>query len=126
MNRNTWEFHRSAEEVYQGASNKHDHHVGRLAWWEDKKKEVVAKIRAEGIEIDESLADQISNSYNRGATVMIRVDLQQDLQECVGKIKEHRARAAEYAGWMEVLKRQGTHQYALHHDDWLYFFGNKS
>lgn len=123
MNRNEWDFPYTADKLLQAATTKHDHHKTRLAWWERKKAETVEKVKAEGIEIDESVADIISNSYGRGPTVGVRNDLVRDLQECVLKIREHRDKVSDYDGWMQVLASQGQSSFNLHHEDWLFFFG---
>lgn len=99
------------------------HHNDRLKWWEDKKISVVEKVKTEGIGIDESLANLTSNSYARGLTVQIRTDLVRDLQECVGKIQEHRSKVADYDAWMQVLTSQGQSSFSLDQEDWLFFFG---
>lgn len=127
MKRNDWEFPYSIGELNIASKVKHDHHMARLQWWNDKKAETIDKVKAEGIEIDESLADQISNSYGRGAQVQIRNDLVKDLQECVSKIREHRERVTEYDAWLQVLSAQSaTRQLLLNQNDWLFFFGDQT
>lgn len=127
MKRNDWEFPYSIGELNIASKVKHDHHMARLQWWNDKKAETIDKVKAEGIEIDESLADQISNSYGRGAQVQIRNDLVKDLQECVSKIREHRERVTEYDAWLQVLSAQSaTRQLLLNQNDWLFFFGEQT
>jgi hypothetical protein len=65
-------------------------------------------IKSGGIQVEESMApSNMSTAYNRGSTVMIRDDLNRDLQECVAKIREHDARAKEYNGWVQVLDNRG-------------------
>lgn len=121
MLRNEWEFGYKAGTILKGAEVKHKYHTARLKWWEDKLEEVKKKIKAEGIEIDESLSNLTSNAY-RGASVNIRNDLVQDVQECVSKTQEHRARVVEYAAWIQVLESQGNATFQLNQDDWLFFF----
>ena len=125
MKRDDWKFSYKADVLLDAATKKLAHHQGRLSWWTHKKEEVVTKVRAEGIEVDESLADTVSNSYNRGATVQIRNDLVQDLQECVSKMREHRNKAENYEAWTEVLASQGSASFDLNQDDWLFFFSQK-
>lgn len=123
MKRTAWEFPYTADRLLSAATGKCAHHADRLKWWENKKTSVVEMVKAEGIEIDESLADLTSNSYQRGATVQIRNDLVRDLQECVGKIREHRTKVDDYGAWMQVLASQGQSTFNLHQEDWLFFFG---
>lgn len=124
MNREMWEFPYTADKLLEAATVKRDHHLGRLKWWEDKKAEVIETVKAEGIQVDESVAAEFSNSksYGRGGNVQVRNDLVLDLNECVQKIVGHRAKAADYAGWVEVLASQGQASFALHQEDWLFFF----
>jgi hypothetical protein len=131
MNREKWNFSYRVDAILAGAIKKVAHHKARLRWWEEQKQEIMAKIRAEGIEIDESLAAAsggraafVSNTYGRNPTVQIRNDFVQDLAECVGKIREHRSLADDYAAWVQVLGAQKSDMmHELQHDDWMFFFG---
>lgn len=127
MNRDEWKFPYTADKLLQASADKKSFHEGRLAWWENKRKEVEATIKSEGIEIDESVAAGIgtytSNTIHRGAQVSIRNDLVRDLQECVGKTAEHREKIKQYDAWGQVLASQGQASFDLHQDDWLFFFG---
>lgn len=126
MKRDEWEFPYGAEILNDAATKKNAHHFERQKWWENKKQEVMTTIKSEGIEIDESLAGEYvgkMSNYSRGTTVMVRNDLQKDLDECVAKIKEHRNKAEGYAAWTEVLSVQKGMVFNLHQEDWLYFFG---
>lgn len=125
MNRSKWEFPYAADKLLDAARAKHQHHTVRLKWWEDKKAETMEKVKAEGLEFDESLADKLSSAYNRQTTVQIREDLLRDLQECVGKIREHRDKTNDYDAWMQVLASQGSAAFVLHQEDWLFFFGKQ-
>lgn len=124
MKRDEWKFPHTADVLADAAQKKATHHAERLRWWEGKKTESMDAIRAEGLEIDESLVEEsmkLSN-YNRAPTVSIRNDLMRDLNECVAKIKEHRDKEKAYSGWQKVLASQGKATLDLEHDDWLYFF----
>lgn len=122
MNREAWEFPYTADKLLEAATVKSAFHTERLAWWEDKKKEVMDKIRAEGLEIDESVALGYSNS-GRHTSVSVRNDLLTDLNECAQKTVEHKSKLQDYDAWMQVLASQGSAMFALHQGDWLYFFG---
>jgi hypothetical protein len=119
--RHEWKFEYTSDEVLVGVNVKLKHHRSRYNWWLDKKDEVMKIVREEGLEIDESVAQGYSNS-GRGPQVMVRVDLQRDLTECVQKIDEHKRKVAEYESWEEVL-RANSQSLKLNQDDWLYFFG---
>lgn len=124
-NRDQWKFPHKASEVRAAAEKKLAHHQSRLGWWEDKKKEVMEKIKAEGLEIDESLANQVSSSYSRGPTVQVRNDLMNDLTETVQKVKEHRGKAEGYDAWVQVLAAHPAANLDLDHKDWLHFFSER-
>ncbi len=125
MKRNEWEFEYNAPTLYDAAHKKVEHHESRQEWWSKKKEATMELIRSEGIEIDDSLAMEYSKlgAYNRATTVNVRADLKRDLEECMGKVKEHSDKKQGYAAWMEVLASQGTKVLQLNQDDWLYFFG---
>jgi len=127
MNRDEWKFPYTADKLLEAATAKKTFHEGRLTWWQDKQKEVESTIKSEGIEIDESVAAGIgtytSTSLHRGAQVSIRHDLVRDLQECVGKVSEHREKIKGYDAWAQVLASQGQSSFDLHQEDWLFFFG---
>ena len=126
MKRTSWEFQYSADILVKATSDKKDYHISRLQWWENQKKAVMEKIKSEGLEIDDSLVEgtKFSNSnYSRGTSVSVRYDLQEDLTECVDKIKEHTNKRNEYDAWFQVLGAHGLTMFPLNHDDWLFFFG---
>lgn len=127
MNRDEWKFTYTADKLFGAAEAKKAWHMERLKWWSDKRKDVEATIRSEGIEIDESVAagsiNYASNSIHRGPSVNIRNDLVRDLSECVTKTQEHEGKIRDYDAWMQVLASQGQVSLDLHQDDWLFFFG---
>lgn len=131
MKRHEWKFNYAANKLAEAAEAKKAWHSDRLKWWSDKKDEVMKLIKSEGIEIDESLAEQLdanktkfSNAYaNRGPSVGIRNDLVNDLEEAAGKVTEHRNKIREYDGWHQVMSSQGGNVFDLNQDDWMFFFG---
>ena len=123
MIRNSWTFQYLNSELTDAAQKKFAFHSDRLKWWEQKKSEVMSKIKENGIDIDESVALGYSNS-GRNASVTVRVDLVKDLQECVSKISEHRTKVSDYDAWIQVLSSQhGQGLQELQQEDWLFFFG---
>lgn len=127
-NRSQWKFTYPADKLLVAATTKRDWHEGRLKWWATKRDEMKEKIKAEGIEIDESVAygteNYLSNkSAHRGASVSIRNDLVVDLTECVSKVSEHQFKIKDYDAWTQVLASQGSGSFDLYQDDWLFFFG---
>ena len=129
MQRNEWKFDYTAKNLAQAAQVKIDWHKERMAWWKAKKDEVFATIRREGIEVDEkiSLAFQHpkARDWERGAQVMVRNDLQKDLNECLEKLQFHTRSLNEYSGWQQVLFANPENRLALDINDWLFFFGKE-
>lgn len=128
MNRIGWKFSYTADKLLAAALIKKDWHEGRLKWWAAKRDEVKETIKAEGIEVDESVAFGTDAFYShksghRGASVSIRNDLVKDLTECVQKAAEHQSKVKDYDAWIQVLGSQGQTTFDLNQDDWLFFFG---
>lgn len=122
-NRGSWKFSYTADKLLDAAKKKLEWHTARKVWWTNKKEEVMTTIKAEGLEIDESVAFKMSSNYNRNTTVNIRNDLLKDLDECVGKMDEHAHKIKDYDAWVQVLGSQGQASLDLYQDDWLFFFG---
>lgn len=124
MNRIEWEFEYCAPDLAAAALKKKESHQKKLEWWEQKKKEVLAKVAEGGIEVQDSVAASYSNTKGAfGPQIKIDATLQRDLTECQDKIMEHHRLVKEYDGWSQSLSRNPHATLKLHHDDWLYFFG---
>jgi hypothetical protein len=130
-NRNEWEFEYTAAKLASAAAAQRDFRDSRVRVWEEKKAEVMQKIKDSGISVTEAIADQLyantskfSNAgHGRGAHITIDATLQDDLSECVGKIREHTGLRAQYAAWVHVLEANAESRLKLTHDDWIFFFG---
>lgn len=127
MNRNNWEFLYTASALAKAAEGQRDYRNTRVAAWEQKKAETLSKIKESGLTVDESVAEQFANyttsANGRGAQIMVDTTLQRDLTECVGKIRQHRAAAAEYESWAQVLNANPASTLSLKLNDWMFFFG---
>lgn len=124
MKRNEWLFEYTASKLAVAAEHKRDFRKARLDWWEAKRNEVMQEVKDSGLEVSESLAmDYSKTSPGVGPQVMVRNDLQRKLTECYGKIKEHAEMMRQYEGWRQVFVANPESRLQLHHDDWLYFFG---
>lgn len=120
--RHEWKFQYEARKLAEQAAFRSGYHQGRVAWWKDKKAQVMVKVRESGIEIHESQAAAYSNKMGREPRVVIDQTLQADLVECHDKIQAHMAAAIEYAGWQQVLNANPSQVLELNQDDYLYFF----
>ena len=128
-----WKFQYKAGELTEAAKARLKFYEGRLAFWQKKQKEVIAKIRKEGIQVDESvggaggLGKMAYSNTGRPASVSVRNDLVTDMNECQGKVAEHKVNVATYEGWVAVLADQHK-EYVLEltQRDWLFFFSKKT
>jgi hypothetical protein len=131
-NRSDWEFEHLGSELLEGAKKKEEFRRARLGWWKDQKDKVMQTIKESGLEVQESLALQYSSASNNinalrgghsGAQIVVRNDLQDKLNECHSKIREHEAASIEYNAWVQVFSRNQTKTFKLKQGDWLFFFG---
>lgn len=127
MIRNNWNFNYTGKQLAEAAKTKIAFHQERLNFWKAKKDEVFATIRKEGIEVDEKISVGFSHpksrDWDRGAQVLVRNDLQKDLEECLGKLAWHTEKLNEYDGWNQVLSANHDATQSLDIEDWLFFFG---
>ncbi|AKU11261.1 hypothetical protein AzCIB_1356 [Azoarcus sp. CIB] len=130
MLREEWKFDYTTDQLGEAAQGKLRFHEERLAFWQQKRKSVMDTIRAEGLEVDEKIATAYNNpkarDWHRGAQVMVRNDLQKDLDECLEKLEWHTARRDEYDGWHQFLRAQTGKVQQLDINDWLFFFGRSN
>src|ERR1035437_2749524 len=103
--RDNWKFVYNIDDIKKAALVKQSWHNERFKFWEAKNKDVMDVIRSEGLEISESVAAGYSNS-GRNAQVLVRVDLQTDLNECQSKMTEHRHKYTDYQAWVSVFDAQ--------------------
>lgn len=122
MNRDHWDFEYTAKILADAALNKKKYREDRAKWWEEQQAKVKEEIKANGIDIDESVGAQYHSNSTRGPQIVIRADLQGKLAECHAKIREHLAAAREYDGWHQVLSANPESRLKLKHGDWLFFF----
>lgn len=124
--RHGWEFIYTGAQLLKGATTQKEFRLAKVKTWQDAKASIMAEIRSSGIEVNESVASQMTNygGSNRKMAPSIRVrdDLEDKLVECHGKIQEHQQATDEYVGWIQVLEDNQTTQYKLNYSDWLYFF----
>jgi hypothetical protein len=127
MLRQDWGFDYTAAKLAEAAEVKKAFHHERLDWWKAKRTEVMHTIRAEGIEIDETIVLEFrgpkSRDWDRSSQVMVRNDLQKDLGECLEKLSHHTEKLQQYDGWQQVLAANAEARVKLDIDDWLFFFG---
>lgn len=132
MLRDEWRFTHTAEELLTAATAQRDFRAGRVKVWEDKKQEVITRIRESGINVNDSIAAEmsanpgkyLSTHGRRGPQITIDATMQADLDECFSKIQHHRELLDQYAAWVQVFdSRDATETFELQHDDWMFFFG---
>ena len=127
MLRENWKFDYTTVQLAEAALTKLRFHEERLTFCQDKRKSVMDTIRAEGLEVHEKIATGYANpkarDWHRGAQVMVRNDLQKDLEECLEKLEWHTARRDEHDGWQQFLHAQAGQMQQIDINDWLFFFG---
>lgn len=129
MLKHEWEFAYTAAVLATAAEAQKAFRESRVTAWEEKKAEVMEKVKTSGLTVHEGPAagmqSYTSNAYAgaQGAHVLVDNTLQADLSECVNKIKAHREAVRQYDGWVQVLKANPESRVKLHQDDWLFFFG---
>ena len=128
MQRKDWTFDYTAARLAQAADAKIAHHTSRLAFWRGKRDEVLATIRAEGLEIDEKIvleyASPKARDWERANRVTIRDDLRHKLDECLDKLRAHIEKLAQYEGWSQLLLANPEQRVALDLEDWMFFYGS--
>lgn len=129
--RSKWEFEYTASALAKAAGEQLAFRESRVEHWTGKQNEVMAKIKASGLEIHEDIGSA-SNSVNTlkygsagmgGAQVIIDPTMQTDLNKCHMKIQEHVGLARQYKAWQQVLEGNPEARVKLDHDDWMFFFG---
>ena len=124
MNRDEWHFEYTASKLAEAAKAKMETHVAKRKWWEDKKGEVMAKVKESGIEIRDSVAASISSTKGGfGPQIEIDGGMQRDLTECQLKIREHDKLVRDYDAWVQVLSANADSRLKLDHEDYMFFFG---
>lgn len=126
MKRDEWKFEFNAETLSSAAKDKAEIHNQKRNWWEQKKAEVMQKIKDSGIEVQDSVAASYSNTKGSfGPQIKIDAGLQRDLTECQDKIMQHHNKNISYAGWFLIMSKASPDDvFDLDYEDWLYFFGN--
>lgn len=127
MNRDDWEFEYTASTLATAAKAQRDFRTERVKVWEEKKVEIMQKVKDTGLTVHEGVAagmgSYTTSNAGGGATVMVDATLQRDLNECVTKIRTHRDAATEYDAWVQVLEANPEARLKLKHADWQFFFG---
>jgi hypothetical protein len=134
MNRNDWEFEYTASRLAAAAMAQRDFRAARVKVWEQKKEEVMKRIKDSGLTVHEDIAagmigtasnnfNKYSTSVHNGPQVLVDPTMQKDLNECHMKINEHRNLQKEYDAWLQVLDANPESRLHLKHDDWMFFFG---
>jgi len=126
MQRTDWKFDYTAARLAAAADEKVAHHTERLAFWRQKREDVLATIRADGLEIDEKIVvgyqTPKGRDWERANRVSVRDDLRQQLDEVLDKLRHHTEQLTQYEGWRQLLHANPEQRVALDIDDWLFFF----
>lgn len=128
--RDEWSVGYTGQQLCDAATKKEAHHEERRKWWMDKKAEVITKIRAEGINVTESIVDELgklgyanSTQAYGGPVVQVDAGMAAQVQEATKKVHEHQDKAYKYGAWIQMLSAHPSATFSLDHDDWMFFFG---
>lgn len=130
MNRDQWTFRYNATQLAEATRTKIDYHNKRLEFWDGRRTQLIAEIRADGIEVNEKTVLQTPERMNikgrdwtTGGDVMIRNDLRKSLAESYEKLSYHTTRRDQYKGWLQAFTDNLENSHELEMDDWQFFFG---
>lgn len=130
MKRDTWTFRYTAQQLADATKAKIEHHNKCLEFWEARREQLIAEIRADGIEVNEKTVLQTPERTNikgrdwtAGGDVMIRNDLRKSLIESYEKLSYHTSRRDQYKGWLHAFTDNQEDSHELEMDDWQFFFG---
>src|SRR5262245_30132487 len=130
MKRNEWGVEYTGAKLAVAANEKASYHSQRVLVWQQKKEDVIAEIRSDGMQINESIVDEMrklgnytTSNIGDGPSVTIRHDLLERLGEAHSKVVRHEKLVKEYDAWLQMMNAHNDHRFFLQHDDWLYFFG---
>jgi len=135
MLRSKWEFEYTAKNLAIAAEAQKQFRASRAKVWEQKKEEVIAKIKDSGLNVHESIAASLNLANNNvnalkystqhmaGPQITIDATMQRDLDECFAKIQGHAELRKQYDAWQQVFEGNPEARVKLDHDDWMFFFG---
>ena len=102
--------------LHKACEAKREHHAGRLGYWEDELAKAKDVFKSAGVEIREY-------AVTGGTRLQGVIDpsAQQRMDECQGKVTEHKDKTAEYDRWSRGFKANGDATFELDPDDIAYF-----
>ena len=72
MLRDEWVFTYQIETIAEATTSNLEFHQERFKWWKDKKEQVMAKIREDGLEIDETIVMDIFHLKAETGSVVLK------------------------------------------------------
>lgn len=127
-----WEFEYTAINLAKQAEAQYAFREARIKVWKEEQAKIISKIKESGIEVHEDITELMSNSIRSakystqamgGAQIVIDPTMQDDLNKCYQKIREHTELSKQYKAWQQVLEGNPESRVKLDHDDWMFFFG---
>jgi hypothetical protein len=130
MNRDQWTFRYNATQLAEATRAKIDYHNKCLEFWDTRREQLIAEIRADGLEVNEKTvlrtnerASIKGRDWTSGGDVMIRNDLRKSLEETYQKLSYHTVRRDQYNGWLQAFTDNPENFHELDMDDWQFFHG---
>lgn len=127
MQRKDWTFDYTAARIAEAAQARIALHEERLGYWRGQREDVLAKLRSDGLEIDEKIVlaypTPKAQDWARANRITVRDDLRQQLDECHEKLRHHTELLRDYEGWLAMLSANPEARLPLDVQDWQHFFG---
>lgn len=114
--RDKLQFDYTGETLAAACEKRRDHHAGRREWWEDELAKAKDAFKDAGVEFREY---PVTGGTRLDA--VIDPPKQQRLNECQGKVSDHRDKAETYDRWARGFRANASAHFALDPDDIAYF-----
>ena len=114
--RDKLQFDYAGQVLAEACERRRDHHAQRREFWEAELETAKAAFRGAGVEFREY---PVTGGTRLDA--VIDPPKQARLNECQGKVAEHRGKAEEYDRWARGFRANAECRFALDPDDIAYF-----
>jgi hypothetical protein len=115
--RDKFQFSYPGQVLAEACERRRDRHAGRCEFWEAELATAKAAFKDAGVEFREY---PVTGGGTR-LDAVIDPPKQQRLNECQGKVAEHRGKIEEYDRWARGFRANADSPFALDPDDIAYF-----
>lgn len=124
MNRTNWTFPKLGKDLIEPAQKCLAFHTERLDFWRNQLDEATAKLKAEGVTIEdlpEAEAFEGTMSYRGDMSVKIDVSISNRIRQCQQKGRQHQESVREYERWIRAFAQNPNGSFDLDIDDLEHF-----